>query len=79
VNASNVLLESAHRILNSITGHVENIHEFIENRFLQAYQRLSQIVDNLPNTAYFTGLRNMLQLAQNVFNDGNYELRSGTW
>jgi hypothetical protein len=74
LNASEVLLRNADRIIDSITGYVENIQQFIDNRFSTAYQRLSQLVDNLPDTAYRTGLKNILQLAQNAFNDGNYEL-----
>ena len=74
LNAANVLLRNADRIFDYITRYVENIQQFIENRFSQEYQRLSQIVDNLPDTAYRTGLKNILQLAQNAFNDGNYEL-----
>jgi len=74
LNAANVLLRNADRIFDYITRYVENIQQFIENRFSPEYQRLSQIVDNLPDTAYRTGLKNILQLAQNAFNDGNYEL-----
>ena len=74
LNAADVLLRNADRIIDSITGYVENIQQFIDNSFSQEYQRLSQLVDNLPDTAYRTGLKNILQLAQNAFNDGNYEL-----
>jgi hypothetical protein len=74
LNASNVLLGNADRILDSITGYVENVQHFVDNGFPQEYQRLSQIVDNLSDTAYRTGLKNMLQLAQSAFNDGNYQL-----
>lgn len=74
LNASDVLVGNADRIIDSITGYVENIQQFIDNSFSQAYARLSSLVDNLPDTAYRTGLKNILQLAQNAFNDGNYEL-----
>jgi len=74
LNASDVLLENADRILDSITGYVENVQHFVDNGFPQEYQRLSQIVDNLSDTAYRTGLKSMLQLAQNAFKDGNYQL-----
>jgi len=74
LNAANVLVRNADRILEHVEERVENIDEFIENRFSQELQRLRQLMDNLPDTVYRTGLSNLLDLAQNAFNDGNYEL-----
>jgi len=74
LNAANVLLRNADRILEHVEERVENIDEFIENRFSQELQRLRQLVDNLQDPVYRTGLSNLLDLAQNAFNDGNYEL-----
>jgi len=74
LNAANVLLRNADRILEHVEERVENVDEFIENRFSQELQRLRQLVDNLQDTHYRTGLSNLLDLAQNAFNDGNYEL-----
>jgi DNA repair exonuclease SbcCD ATPase subunit len=74
LNAACMLLRNAERILEHVEERVENIEEFIENRFSQELQRLRQLVDNLPDTVYRTGLSNLLDLAQNAFNDGNYEL-----
>jgi hypothetical protein len=73
-NAADVMLANADRVLDSVTGYVENVQQFIDNGFLQEYQRFSQIVDNLPDTAYRTGLQNILELSQDAFNQGNYEL-----